>query len=168
MHIGGYVSYWKTIATQADDVAESRAHTRTSVAGCLSGDAPLWLSERRPGCHSGRGWRHQGRAVLHFDNKEALGYSIVDEVIASNLHQKRVQPLRNAKNHIDGLVRIVQSESLKREDVQRGCPLPNLSQEMSGLDEGFHRRTAKSLRTSTTRSRRHWVKDRNAEWIRVI
>jgi TetR/AcrR family transcriptional regulator, transcriptional repressor for nem operon len=44
---------------------------------------------------------------------------------------------------IDGLVRIVQSESLKREDVQRGCPLLNLSQEMSGLNEGFRRRTAK-------------------------
>jgi hypothetical protein len=27
--------------------------------------------------------------------------------------------------------------------VQRGCPLLNLSQEMSGLDEGFRRRTAK-------------------------
>src|SRR5580658_11321501 len=81
----------------------------------------------------------KGALYYHFDNKEALGYSIVDEVIASNLHQKWVQPLRNAKNPIDGLVRIVQSKSLKREDVQRGCPLPNLSQEMSGLDQGFHK-----------------------------
>jgi len=70
----------------------------------------------------------------------------VDEVIASNLHQKWVQPLRNAKNPIDVLVRIIQSESLKREDVRRGCPLLNLSQEMSGLDEGFRRRTARLFR----------------------
>lgn len=54
-----------------------------------------------------------------------------------------MQSLRNAENPIDGLIRIVQCESLKREDVQRGCPLLNLSQEMSGLDEGFRRRTAK-------------------------
>ena len=54
-----------------------------------------------------------------------------------------VQPLRNAKNPIDVLIRIIQSESLKREDVQRGCYLLNLSQEMSGLDEGFRRRTAR-------------------------
>jgi len=84
----------------------------------------------------------KGALYYHFDNKEALGYAVVDEVIASSLHQKWVQPLRNAKNPIDVLVRIVKSESLKREDVQRGCPLLNLSQEMSGLDEGFRRRTA--------------------------
>ncbi len=85
----------------------------------------------------------KGALYYHFDNKEALGYAVVDEVIASNLHQKWVQPLRNATNPIDVLIRIVQSESLKREDVQRGCPLLNLSQEMSGLDEGFRRRTAR-------------------------
>ena len=85
----------------------------------------------------------KGALYYHFDNKEALGYAVVDEVMASDLHQKWVQPLRNAKNPIDALVRIVQSESLKREDVQRSCPLLNLSQEMSGIDEGFRRRTAK-------------------------
>jgi TetR/AcrR family transcriptional repressor of nem operon len=85
----------------------------------------------------------KGALYYHFDNKEALGYAVVDEVIAVDLHQKWVQPLRNAKNPIDVLIRIIRSESLKREDVQRSCPLLNLSQEMSGLDEGFRRRTAK-------------------------
>jgi AcrR family transcriptional regulator len=85
----------------------------------------------------------KGALYYHFDNKEALGYAVVDEVIASKVHQKWVQPLRNAKNPIDVLIRIFQSESLKREDVQRGCYLLNLSQEMSGLDEGFRRRTAR-------------------------
>jgi TetR/AcrR family transcriptional regulator, transcriptional repressor for nem operon len=85
----------------------------------------------------------KGALYYHFDNKEALGYAVVDEVIATNLDQKWVQPLRNAKDPLAVLVRIVQSESTKIEDVQRGCPLLNLSQEMSGLDEGFRRRTAK-------------------------
>jgi TetR/AcrR family transcriptional regulator, transcriptional repressor for nem operon len=85
----------------------------------------------------------KGALYYHFDNKEALGYAVVDEVMTSDLHQKWVHPLRNAKNPIDVLVRIVQSESLKREDIQRSCPLLNLSQEMSGLDEGFRRKTAK-------------------------
>ncbi len=85
----------------------------------------------------------KGALYYHFDDKEALGHAVVDEVMAKDLHRKWVQPLRNAKDPIDALVRIVQSESLKREDVQRGCPLLNLSQEMSGLDEGFRRRTAK-------------------------
>ena len=85
----------------------------------------------------------KGALYYHFDNKEALGYAVVDEVIARKVHQKWVQPLRNAKNPIDVLIRIFQSESLKKEDVQRGCYLLNLSQEMSGLDEGFRRRTAR-------------------------
>lgn len=85
----------------------------------------------------------KGALYYHFDNKEALGYAVVDEVIASNLHKKWVRPLQNAENPIDDLIRIVQSESLKREDVERGCPLLNLSQEMSGIDEGFRKRTAK-------------------------
>src|SRR3984957_15834150 len=85
----------------------------------------------------------RGALYYHFDSKEALAYAVVDEVIAGNLHQKWVQPLKNAQDPIGVLVRIIQSESLKPEDVQRGCPLLNLWQEMSGLDEGFRRRTAK-------------------------
>lgn len=85
----------------------------------------------------------KGALYYHFDDKEALGYAVLDEVMTSDLHKKWVQPLQNAKDPINALVRIVQSESLKREDVRRGCPLLNLSQEMSGLDEGFRRRTAK-------------------------
>jgi len=88
----------------------------------------------------------KGALYYHFDDKEALGYAVLDEVMASDLHQKWVQPLRNAKDPIDALLRIVQSESLKRKDVRRGCPLLNLSQEMSGLDEGFRRRTARLFR----------------------
>jgi TetR/AcrR family transcriptional repressor of nem operon len=88
----------------------------------------------------------KGALYYHFDDKVALGYAVLDEVMASDLHQKWVQPLRNAKDPIDALVRIVQSESLKREDVRRGCPLLNLSQEMSGLDEGFRKRTARLFR----------------------
>src|SRR5580693_4832804 len=85
----------------------------------------------------------KGALYYHFDNKEALGYAVADEIIASRVHQKWVQPLRNAKNPIDVLIRIFQSESLKRKDVQRGCELLNLAQEMSGLDAGFRRRTAR-------------------------
>jgi TetR/AcrR family transcriptional regulator, transcriptional repressor for nem operon len=88
----------------------------------------------------------KGALYYYFDNKEALAYAVLDEVMASLTHQKWVQPLRNAENPIDVLVRIVQSESLKREAVRRGCPLLNLSQEMSGLDEGFRRRTARLFR----------------------
>jgi AcrR family transcriptional regulator len=85
----------------------------------------------------------KGALYYHFDNKEALGYAVVDEVIASMTQHKWVRPLRIAENPIDVLIGIVQSESVKREDVRRGCPLLNLANEMSGIDEGFRKRTAR-------------------------
>jgi len=85
----------------------------------------------------------KGALYYHFDNKEALGYAVVDEVVASLTREKWVRPLQNAKNPIDTLIRIVQSTSLKPEYLQFGCPLNNLSQEMSPLDAGFRKRTAK-------------------------
>lgn len=88
----------------------------------------------------------KGALYYHFDSKEALGYAIVDEVIASITQDKWLHPLRNAKNPIDTLVAIVQSTSLRPEDLERGCPLNNLAQEMSPIDEGFRKRTARVFR----------------------
>jgi AcrR family transcriptional regulator len=79
----------------------------------------------------------------HFENKEALGYAVVDEIIAGLGQEKWWSPLKNAVNPIDALIGIIRSVSLKRSDVRCGCALNNLSQEMSPLDEGFRKRTAK-------------------------
>jgi TetR/AcrR family transcriptional regulator, transcriptional repressor for nem operon len=83
----------------------------------------------------------KGALYHHFDSKESLGYAVVDEVLASISREKWVWPLQNAKNPIDALVAIVQSTSCRQEDLECGCSLNNLSQEMSPLDEGFRRRT---------------------------
>lgn len=85
----------------------------------------------------------KGALYHHFDSKEALGYAVVDEVLASISREKWVRPLQNATNPIDTLVAIVQSTSCRREDIEYGCSLNNLSQEMSPIDEGFRRKTGK-------------------------
>jgi AcrR family transcriptional regulator len=85
----------------------------------------------------------KGALYYHFDSKEALGYAVVDEVIADITRDKWLHPLRNPTNPVDTLVGIVQSTSVKPQDLQRGCPLNNLAQEMSPIDEGFRRRTAR-------------------------
>jgi TetR/AcrR family transcriptional repressor of nem operon len=84
----------------------------------------------------------KGAMYHHFASKEALGYAMVDEIIASMTREKWLWPLQNAKNPIDALIGIIQSTSLRPADLRCGCPLNNLSQEMSPLDEGFRRRTA--------------------------
>lgn len=85
----------------------------------------------------------KGALYYHFDSKEALGYAVVDEVIADIARDKWLRPLRHPTNPVDTLVGIVQSTSLKPEDLRRGCVLNNLSQEMSPIDEGFRKRTGR-------------------------
>jgi TetR/AcrR family transcriptional repressor of nem operon len=85
----------------------------------------------------------KGAMYHHFENKEALGYAVVEEIIAGWTREKWLQPLKNAANPIDTLIAIIRSTSLRPADLRCGCPLNNLSQEMAPLDEGFRRRTAK-------------------------
>ncbi len=85
----------------------------------------------------------KGALYHHFASKEALGYALVDEVILELIRDKWFRPLQNSENPIDALVGVVQSSSRKPEHVRCGCPLNNLAQEMSPLDEGFRQRLAK-------------------------
>ncbi len=87
----------------------------------------------------------KGALYHHFDGKEALGYAVVEEIIAPVLHAKWLRPLQRGNNPINTLIGIVQGESVRPEDVRGGCPLNNLAQAMSPLDEGFRKRLAMVL-----------------------
>jgi TetR/AcrR family transcriptional regulator, transcriptional repressor for nem operon len=82
----------------------------------------------------------KGALYYHFDSKEALGYAIVEEIIAKLPQDKWLVPLQRGKNPIDALIGIVRATSVRPEDVNGGCPLVNLAQEMSRLDEQFRKR----------------------------
>src|ERR1700678_4704990 len=43
----------------------------------------------------------KGALYHHFENKEALGYAVVEEVISRNVRRTWVQPLLNGKNTIE-------------------------------------------------------------------
>jgi TetR/AcrR family transcriptional repressor of nem operon len=103
----------------------------------------------------------KGALYYHFDNKEALGYAVVDEVITTMMREKWVQPLQNANNPIDTLVDIVQSTSLKLEDLQCGCPLNNLSQRCHPLVRVSAEGRQRFLGSGTMQSRLHCGEDRN-------
>jgi TetR/AcrR family transcriptional regulator, transcriptional repressor for nem operon len=84
----------------------------------------------------------KGALYHHFDGKEALGYAVVDEFIMQITRDKWLLPLQSGLNPIDTLIEIVQDTSLAPPQVGGGCPLNNLAQEMSPLDEGFRQRLA--------------------------
>jgi TetR/AcrR family transcriptional regulator, transcriptional repressor for nem operon len=84
----------------------------------------------------------KGALYYHFESKEALGHAIVDEVVATFLRNRWLLPLQQGedKDPIDALINIVQSIPAQPRDVRGGCPLVNLAQEMSLLDEQFRKR----------------------------
>jgi TetR/AcrR family transcriptional repressor of nem operon len=84
----------------------------------------------------------KGALYYHFESKEALGYAVVEEVIAPDVRGTWVRPLQRGKDSIDALIGIVRGISVRLEDVRGGCPLNNLAQEMSPLDAGFRKRLA--------------------------
>ena len=84
----------------------------------------------------------KGALYHHFGSKEALGYAIIDEVVAKLPRDRWLLPLQrsNDKDPIDALIAIVQAIPARPGDVKGGCALVNLAQEMSQLDEQFRKR----------------------------
>lgn len=84
----------------------------------------------------------KGALYYHFNSKDALGHAIVDEIVAKFVRDRWLLPLeRNKeKDPIDVLIGIVRAIPTRPKDVRGGCPLVNLAQEMSPLDEQFRKR----------------------------
>ena len=84
----------------------------------------------------------KGALYYHFESKEALGYAIIEEVVAKFPRDRWLLPLERSKDKdpIDVLIGIVQSIPSRPRDLKAGCPLVNLAQEMSQLDEQFRKR----------------------------
>ena len=82
----------------------------------------------------------KGALYYHFKSKEDLGHAIVEEIVSKFTQNKWLGPLQRDSNPIDMLISIVQATSVRPEDVKGGCPLVNLAQEMSPLDEQFRKR----------------------------
>jgi TetR/AcrR family transcriptional repressor of nem operon len=84
----------------------------------------------------------KGALYYHFESKEALGHAIIEEIVAEITKDRWLRPLRQStnKNPIDALIGIVQAIPAQPRDVKRGCPLVNLTQEMSQINEQFRER----------------------------
>ncbi|HET9791629.1 MAG TPA: TetR family transcriptional regulator C-terminal domain-containing protein [Candidatus Angelobacter sp.] len=82
----------------------------------------------------------KGALYHHFDSKEALGYAIVEEIIVKLTRERWLRPLHGDGQPIDILIGIVRQTKLRPKDIRAGCPLLNLAQEMSPLDEQFRTR----------------------------
>ena len=84
----------------------------------------------------------KGALYHHFPNKQALGYAVVDEIIRSMVERLWLEPLASSDDPLQEIIGLVgHMDSIIGPDiVTLGCPVNNLAQEMSPLDEGFRTR----------------------------
>jgi TetR/AcrR family transcriptional regulator, transcriptional repressor for nem operon len=87
----------------------------------------------------------KGALYHHFPDKASLGYAVVDDVVKELLLERWLGVLERQKGDpVTALQKMLKERSrqLTREEVELGCPLNNLAQEVSPLDERFRRRIA--------------------------
>jgi TetR/AcrR family transcriptional regulator, transcriptional repressor for nem operon len=85
----------------------------------------------------------KGALFYHFTGKQELGYAVVEEVIGPLLAQSWLDAIEDSDDPITDLKRAFRhfvKASIKSGSYLQGCPLNNLAQEMSPLDEGFRKR----------------------------
>lgn len=84
----------------------------------------------------------KGALYHHFPNKQALGYAVVDEVIRATVQAVWLRPLAEADDPLEQVMRSIRGMDtvFGGDIVTFGCPLNNLAQEMSPLNEGFRAR----------------------------
>ncbi len=85
----------------------------------------------------------KGALYHHFGSKRELGYAVVEECVRPLVHQRYLQPFRETDDPTEALKNMglrMQKELEKTGILLLGCPVNNLVQEMSGIDEGFRSR----------------------------
>jgi AcrR family transcriptional regulator len=85
----------------------------------------------------------KGALFHHFDGKQELGYAVVDEIIGPLLLERWLDPLENSTDPVPDLqaaFRRFVALDIQTGSWLNGCPMNNLAQEMSPLDDGFYER----------------------------
>jgi len=80
----------------------------------------------------------KGALYHHFPNKNALGLALLD-AIEKRIAERWAEPLQVCSDPLACLMEITRDtvESLTSDEVEMGCPLNNLAQEMSSIEESF-------------------------------
>jgi AcrR family transcriptional regulator len=85
----------------------------------------------------------KGALFHHFDSKQALGYAVLHDLIGPLLLTRWLEPVATSSDplgEIQAAFRRFVEQDMATGMWLQGCPLNNLAQEMSPLDEGFFER----------------------------
>jgi AcrR family transcriptional regulator len=93
----------------------------------------------------------KGALYHHFPDKAALGYAVVEEIVKGPVLDVYLRTLENSADPLSALQDVLhrRADDFAAGGVELGCPLNNLAQEMSPLDETFRLRVAEALEAWT-------------------
>lgn len=89
----------------------------------------------------------KGAFYHYFPDKLAMGYAIVDEILYPLYIGNWTHLENHSENPIDEIIRSIEQQKgyCDHKNIAYGCPLNNLIQEMTPLDEGFRKRLARII-----------------------
>lgn len=112
----------------------------------------------------------KGALYHHFPDKAALGRAVVDEVVRGPVLEAYLAPLEGSDGDpLEALQRVIRrrADDFVTLGVELGCPLNNLAQEMSPLDEAFRERVAAALEAWTDGFARALARARQRGFVRA-
>ena len=81
----------------------------------------------------------KGAFYYHFKTKEEMGIAMIKEVVAPRLNKLLIAPIKNSADPLERIYQTIKKNLIEDTDfdIQYGCPINNLIQEMSPIKENF-------------------------------
>jgi len=81
----------------------------------------------------------KGAFYYHFEDKEKMGLAMIKEVVAPRLDRLLISPIKNADDPLEKIYQTIKKNLVEDTDfdIQYGCPINNLIQELSPIKESF-------------------------------
>lgn len=102
----------------------------------------------------------KGAFFHYFPTKNDVGYTLADEVLKDMILDRWIRPLAAYKNPVQGMISRYRKlmEDSTDEQLALGCPLNNLTQEMSSVDPVFRDKLRAVLNSWIKETLRHLKK----------
>jgi AcrR family transcriptional regulator len=98
-----------------------------------------------------------GAFFHYFPTKNHVAYAIIDEIIYTGIMDRWIKPLAAYKNPLQGILKCFKNtfENWPDELVSLGCPLNNLTQELSASDDSIKAKTQVVLKDWIKKTEEH-------------
>lgn len=109
-----------------------------------------------------------GAFFHYFPTKNHVAYAIIDEVVHTGILDRWIKPLAAYKNPLQGILKCFKNtfENWPDELVHLGCPLNNLTQELSAADESIKIKTKAVLLEWIEKTRDHLERAKDGGYLK--